>query len=448
MLQPQSDGRAMVYLDSAATTQQPQAVLDAVQAFTTRFNANVHRGTYRAAMQATEAFEAARTDVQHFLHAARPEEIVFTSGATQAINLVAQSLALVSHTTDCDWKNGAGGVLRRLRAGDEVLLSVAEHHSNLLPWQLLAARRGLRLRFLPLDTQRQGVDAQAARLREMLSPRTRLVALAQVSNVLGTGALPVKEIVQAAHRVGALVLLDACQSAGHMPIDVQALGVDFLVASGHKMLAPTGVGVLYGRYGLLAALPPAAGGGGAMVERVFLRHAQFAPPPARFESGTPPIAAAIGLGAACRFLAAQDMLCVQRHDESLGRYLRRELVAAVEGVTLYGPQALTSEGSLEERERVASTGLVSFNIRGVHGLDVALLLDQQGVCVRSGHHCAQPLHRVLGAEGSLRASLALYNNKQDVDIFVAAVRDAVDLLRATKRPPLLQVSQPVPLELS
>ncbi|KAL1503925.1 hypothetical protein AB1Y20_012386 [Prymnesium parvum] len=386
--------RRLTYLDSAATSHKPSSVIAAMRAHETRDNANVHRGAHTLSVRSTAAYEGARDKVAAFVNAAAREEIVFTRGATEAINLVAAAY-------------GA-----RLSAGDEVVLSVAEHHSNLVPWQLLAERRNLTLKYARLD-EHECIDA--AHLASLLSPRTKLVAFAHVSNTLGAVA-PVEEIVAAAKRVGACVLIDACQSVPHMPVDVQRLGCDFLVASGHKMCGPTGIGFLYGRLELLQEMPPWQGGG-EMIADVFLEGSTYAPPPSRFEAGTPPITQAVGLGAAIDYLSSFGMEEVERYEQQLGAYLYRRL-SEVPGIRIYGPDPTTG------RHRAA---LCSFNHESVHASDLATFLDQDGVAVRAGHHCTQPLHRELGAAGSARASLYVYNTMEEIDTFIDSLRATIDL---------------------
>lgn len=391
-----NEDKALVYLDSAATSQKPQSVLDAMDAYYREANANVHRGAHALANRATELYEGARDKVAQLVHAERREEIVFTRGASEAINLVVQT-----------W--GAAN----LGPGDEVVLSVLEHHSNIVPWQLLAARLGFEIKFVGLDAD-QRLDM--AELEGLLSPRTKFVSVCHASNVLGF-VTPVKRIVELAHGVGAKVLLDACQSVPHMPVDVQAIGCDFLVASSHKMCGPTGIGFLYGRYDLLEAMPPWQGGG-EMIDEVFLTHSTFAPPPGRFEAGTPAIAEAVGLGAACDFLTSVGMENVEAHVARLSNKLWHAL-HAVDGLELYGPPPC-EDGS-------GRTGLVCFNSQAVHASDLNFFLDQEGLALRTGHHCTQPLHRQLGIAGSMRASLYLYNTEDEIDTLIEKLRDTLNM---------------------
>jgi cysteine desulfurase / selenocysteine lyase len=379
-------GRPLVYLDSGASAQKPRVVLDAMHEFLANRYANVHRGVHALSQGASAEFDAARETARRFLGAADAAEVIFTAGTTAGINLVAQS-----------WGRAT------LRAGDEILVTELEHHSNLVPWQLIAAQTGAVIRAVPIGPDG---DLVLDVLGSLLSARTRLVALAHVSNVLGT-VTPVRHVADLAHAAGALLLVDGAQSAPHLPIDVRALGADFFACSGHKLYGPTGVGLLYGRLDLLEAMPPWQGGGG-MVERVTLEKATFAPPPSRFEAGTPPIAEAIGLAAAIDYLSGLDAGAVRSHEETLLRHAE-EAVAGVAGVRIMGHPA----------RRV---GALSFVMEGVHPHDVGTILDRDGVAVRAGHHCAQPLMRRLGVGGTVRASFGLYNSASDVDALVASLQ--------------------------
>jgi len=389
------EGKQLVYLDSAATSQKPTSVLDAMQHHQQNDNANVHRGAHLLSVRSTDAYEGARDKVAGFVNAASRQEVIFTRGATEAINLVAQT-----------WGR------TELGEGDEIILTVMEHHSNLVPWQMLAEERGFTIKFAPLDAS-ESLDLDA--LRALITPRTKLVALAHVSNTLGC-VNPVREVVAAAHAAGALVLLDACQSLPHMPVDVQELGVDFVAASGHKMCGPTGIGFLWGRLALLEAMPPWHGGG-EMIRDVYLERSTFAPPPNRFEAGTPAITQAIGLGAAVDYLAALGMHNVQAYEEQLGAHLYRSM-AEVGGLRLYGPDPAQGH---------ARAALVAFSHPAVHSSDLATFLDQDGIMVRAGHHCTQPLHRELGIAGSCRASLYIYNTEAEIDAFVEALQTNLDM---------------------
>ena len=373
-------GVPLVYLDSAATSQKPRAVLEAMTAFYEHQNANIHRGIHRLAEEATEAYESARRRIAAFIGAPDPAELVFTRNATESINLVAST-----------WGR------TQLSAGDLIVLTVMEHHANLVPWQMLAAERGLRLAHVPVDANGQ-LDADA--YRELLSRGPKLVAFSTMSNVLGT-ITPAAEMTAQAHAAGALVLLDAAQSIPHLATDVRALGADFVVFSAHKMCGPTGIGVLYARRELLESMPPYQGGGD-MIRRVSLH--TFTPNeiPHKFEAGTPAIAEAIGLGAAVDFLDAIGMQAVQAHEAAITEYALDRL-SEVPGLQVFGPPAA-------ERG-----GLASFSMADAHPHDVAQILDSLGVAVRAGHHCAMPIHEVLGVPATTRASFYLYTTPGEID---------------------------------
>jgi cysteine desulfurase/selenocysteine lyase len=378
------------YLDSAATAQMPAVVLEELHRFELLARANVHEGLHRLARAATDAYGEARRRVARFLHAYSSEEVVFTYGATSAINLLAHSF-------------GA-----RLGPGDEVLLSVLEHHSNLVPWQQLAERRGIALRFLPMTSDGRldlaGLDAE-------LSPRCRLIALTHCSNV--TGAITdVASVVAAARAIGACVMLGGAQRAPHGPLDVRKLGVDFYAFSGHKTYGPTGIGVLWGRRELLDGMPPFMTGG-QMIDEVTLEKATFRPPPRRFEAGTPPIAGAIGLGAALDWMHSLDWRAIQAHELRLTRRLLDGL-AAMPGVRVLGP--------LDTHDR---RGVVSFSVEGLSAAQVCRSLDTRGVALRGGYHCAQPLLRAFDVDGAARASLAPYSADDDIDVLLAGLEDLV-----------------------
>lgn len=388
-------GRPLAYLDSAATAQKPLAVLDAERDFLLHRNAAVHRGAHTLAAEATEEFESARATIAAFV-GADPGEIVWTSNATEGINLVAHGLA------DSPSKLADGGM--RIGPGDEIVVTELEHHANLVPWQQLARRTGAILRHLPVD------DYGALRLDlvdDVVTERTRLLAVSHVSNVLGV-VNPVEVLVAAAHRVGALVMLDACQSAPHLPLDLHALDVDFAVFSGHKLLGPTGVGVLYGRAALLDALPPFLTGG-SMITTVTMEEASFLPPPQRFEAGTQRISQAIGLAAAVRYLTDVGMGRVAAHGHRLGERMVDGL-SEIPGVRVLGAGIPATR-----------VGLASFDLEGVHAHDLGQLLDDEGIAIRVGHHCAQPLHRRLGLTASSRASAALYTTDEEIDRLLDAV---------------------------
>ncbi|WP_203580942.1 SufS family cysteine desulfurase [Microbacterium hibisci] len=399
------NGERLVYLDSGATSQKPQVVIDAEVDFLTRANSAVHRGAHTLAAEATEFFEDARATVAGFV-GARPEQLVWTSGATAGLNLAAYAVGNASVG------RGAPDSARfALRPGDEIVVTESEHHANLIPWQELAARTGAVLRHIPVhDDGTLDTDAAAA----VIGERTRVVAFTHVSNVLGI-VNPVDRLVALAQGVGALTVLDACQSAPHLPLDLPALGVDLAVFSGHKMLGPYGVGGLYGRSEVLSALPPFLTGG-SMITTVTLDEASYLPPPQRFEAGTQPVSQAIGLAAAVRYLDGVGMDAVHAHEKALEARLGEGL-RSIPGVRLLGDVS-TGSTTGESAERV---GLWSFDVEGVHAHDVGQFLDARGVAVRVGHHCAQPLHRRFGLAASVRASTALYNSADDVDVFLDAL---------------------------
>ncbi|MCK2035663.1 cysteine desulfurase [Microbacterium sp. SSW1-49] len=403
ILQAQVNGHPLAYLDSGATSQRPFAVLDAERDYASTTNAAVHRGAHTLAAEATELFEDARATVARFL-GADDDEIVWTSNATEAINLVAYSLSNASLG-----RGGAEADRLRLREGDEIVTTEMEHHANLIPWQELAARTGATLRVIPLD------DEGALRLDEaaaMIGDRTKIVAVTHVSNVLGV-INPVEQIIALARQVGALVLLDACQSAPHLPLDVRALDVDFAVISGHKMLGPTGIGALYGRRELLAAMPPFLTGG-SMITTVTTTQAEYLPPPQRFEAGTQRVSQAIALAAAVDYLTAVGMPRIAAHEAAFGRRLVEGL-RAIDGVRVLGAGI--------ELPRV---GLASFDVDGIHSHDVGQFLDDRGIAVRVGHHCAQPLHRRLGITSSTRASTYLYTTEAEVEAVIDGVAATID----------------------
>jgi cysteine desulfurase/selenocysteine lyase len=388
------DGKPLIYLDNAATTQRPRQVIDAlVDVYATRY-ANVHRGIHWLSDQTTDLFEDAREKVRAFIGALAREEVIFTHGTTESINLVARS-----------WGEA------NLKSGDEILLTEMEHHSNIVPWQQLTARTGAVIRWLPI-TDDGRLDLTA--LGQFLSKRTKVVAVAAVSNVLGT-INPVTEIARRAHEMGAVVLVDAAQSAPHLPLDVQTLGADFVAFSGHKMMGPTGVGVLWGRRELLEAMP-AFLGGGSMIRRVQAGGFEPAELPAKFEAGTPPIVPAIGLGAAIDYLNRVGLVAVEAHEQMLTRRAH-EVLSGVGGVRILGP-------SPEHK-----SGIVSFVVDRIHAHDVAQLLDRHGIAVRAGHHCAMPLHQRLGLTATSRASFYFYNTPAEVDALGDALLDAKRVFR-------------------
>jgi cysteine desulfurase/selenocysteine lyase len=383
ILEQQVHGYPLIYFDNAATTQKPRAVLEALRRFYEQDNANVHRGIHELSNRSTAAFEAARQRAARFINAQSAEEIIFTRGTTEGINLVAQA-----------W----GG--KNLRKGDKILLTEMEHHSNIVPWQLLARRTGAELVYLPINGHRGLLDL--SRLDELLVPEVKLLAMTHISNTLGT-INPVADFCERARRRGIVTLIDAAQSIGHRPVDVQQIGCDFLVFSGHKMCGPTGIGVLYGRQELLEAMPPYQGGG-EMILNVEFQESTFKKPPHRFEAGTPDISGAIGLHAAMDYLDAIGRDNIAHHDQELGAYAF-EKISAMKGIRLFGPN-------------IGRAGLVSFLLEGVHAHDVVTLADQRGVALRGGHHCNQPLMKKLGVESTARASFYFYNTTQEIDRFV------------------------------
>ncbi|MFC9086531.1 cysteine desulfurase [Nocardiopsis dassonvillei] len=393
------DGRPLVYLDSGATSQKPRQVLDAEREFYERHNAAVHRGAHQLAEEATDAYEAARETIARFI-GADAGEVVFTKNATEGVNLVAYAL---SNSATADEE------LRRFQVGpgDEVVVTEMEHHANLVPWQQLCQRTGATLRWFPV-TDEGRLDLSG--IADLVNERTKVVAFSHQSNVLGT-VNPVGEIVARAREVGALTVLDACQSVPHMPVDVAALGVDFLVFSGHKMLGPNGIGVLWGRRELLEAIPPFITGG-SMIGVVHMEYSTWADPPQRFEAGVPMAPQAVGLAAACDYLSRLGMERVAEHEHALTAYAL-ERIGALEGVRILGPTEAVDRGAA-----------VSFAVDDIHPHDVGQVLDDLGVEVRVGHHCAWPLHRRLGVVATTRASFYLYNTQEDVDALVEAIRAA------------------------
>jgi len=379
-------GRPLVYLDNAATSQKPRAVIEAVRRYYTTQNANVHRGVYALSEQTTAAYEAVREKARAFVNARATHEIVFVRGTTEGVNLVASSWGRTN-----------------LRPGDEVLVSAMEHHSNIVPWQLACDAVGASLRVIPMNQRGELVLEEYERL---LRGRVKLVAVAHISNSLGT-INPVAEMTRLAHARGALVLVDGAQGAPHLPIDVQALGADFYTVSGHKMYGPTGIGLLYGRQELLDAMPPYQGGGD-MIKSVTFARTTFADPPARFEAGTPHIAGVIGLGTAIDYLQGLDREAVEAHEQDLLEHATASL-AGIPGVRLVGTAS-------------RKAAVVSFVMDGVHAHDVGTILDQDGVAIRTGHHCAQPVMDFFGVPATARASFACYNTRLEVDALAAAVQ--------------------------
>ena len=379
-------GKPLVYLDNAATTQKPLCVLDAMRDEYLNVNANVHRGVHYLSQQATDLHEAARDTVRRFINAAKTEEIVFTRGTTESINLVASSF--------CE---------AFMREGDEVIVSVMEHHSNIVPWQLQATRKGIVLKVVPM-TDSGELDIEA--YKTLFTDRTRLVSIAHVSNVLGT-INPVKQLCAIAHEHNVPILIDGAQGAPHFAVDVQDIGCDFYVFSGHKMYAPTGIGVLYGREEWLEKLPPYQGGG-EMISTVTFEKTTFEQLPFKFEAGTPDYVATHGLATAMNYMLSLGIDNISAHERSLTRYCMEQL-NTIDGMRLFG--------TATEKDAV-----VSFLVGDIHHLDMGTLLDRLGIAVRTGHHCAQPLMDRLGVQGLVRASFALYNTKEEIDVFVAGVK--------------------------
>jgi cysteine desulfurase/selenocysteine lyase len=385
MLGGSANGRPLIYLDNAATSQKPRQVIEALTRFYTAENANIHRGVYELSQRATLAYERARAKVQRFVNAADPHEIVFVRGTTEAINLVATTLCRGT-----------------LREGDEVIVSAMEHHSNIVPWQIACDVHGARLRVIPMS---DAGELDLARYAELLTERTKLVAVVHVSNSLGT-INPVKDITRLAHEAGVPVLVDGAQTAPHMPIDVQDLGADFYALSGHKMFGPTGIGALYGRADLLDALPPYQGGG-EMINSVTFEQTTYAPLPAKFEAGTPHIAGVVGLDAAIDYVRNLSWEWIQQHEHDLLVYAT-EALETVPGIRIVGTA----------REKAA---VISFVMDGVHAHDIGTILDQEGIAIRTGHHCTQPVMKRLGIAATARASFAFYNTRDEVDQLVRGV---------------------------
>ncbi|WP_440711535.1 cysteine desulfurase [Herbiconiux sp. YIM B11900] len=406
------NGHPLVYLDSGATSQKPQSVIDVERAYYEESNAAVHRGAHTLAGEATELFENARATVARFVGAG-DDEIVWTSNATEGINLIAYGMSNATAG-----RGGAAAERFRLGAGDDIVVTELEHHANLVPWQELALRTGATLKVIGLDDDgRLRLDEAA----QLIGPRTKVVAFAHVSNVLGA-VNPVAKLVALAHAHGALVVLDACQSAPHMPLNLRELDVDFAVFSGHKMLGPTGVGVLYGRSELLNALPPFLTGG-SMITTVGLTESEFLPAPMRFEAGTQRVSQAIALANAIDYLSAVGMAQINGWEATLGRRLYDGL-SAIPGVRVLGPA-----GAPAGAEGIERVGLASFVVDGVHAHDVGQFLDDRGIAVRVGHHCAQPVHRRFGITATTRASAYLYNTNADVDAAIEAVAEVRSFFR-------------------
>lgn len=382
----------LIYFDNGATSQKPQVVLDAINTYYSKDNANIHRGVHYMSQKATTEYETARKTIQTYLHAKKSEEIIFTKGTTDGINLVAYSYGEL------------------LSAGDEILITAMEHHSNIVPWQMLCERKNLTLRVAPINKKGELILEE---FHKLLSTKTKLVAVTHISNTLGT-INPVKELIQKAHAVGAKVLVDGAQSIQHMPIDVVDMDCDFFVFSGHKVFGPTGIGVLYGKEALLDKMPPYQGGGD-MIAKVTFERTTYNELPFKFEAGTPHIAGGICLGKAFEFLSTIDMVAVQQYEKELAEYAQ-DLLDTFEGMRIIG-------------EAKKKTSVVSFVMDGIHPFDIGTLLDKQGIAVRTGHHCTQPLMDFYGIPGTVRASFAFYNTRQEVDTFIAAVERSINMLK-------------------
>lgn len=392
-LHQQVSGQPLVYLDNGASTHKPQSVIDAISNFYTNDNSNVHRGIHTLSQRATDKFEAARSTVRDFLNAQSDAEIIFTRGTTDSINLVATSF-----------------VRDMCKAGDEVLITAMEHHSNIVPWQMLEQQIGIKLKVIPIDETGELLYDQ---FEALLSDKTKLLAVTQLSNALGT-ITPLKKMIDAAHKIGAKVLVDGAQAIAHTPVDVQALDCDFYAFSGHKIFGPTGIGVLYGKKAILEAMPPYQGGGD-MIKVVSFSGTQYNELPYKFEAGTPNIAGAIGLGAALEYVSNIGVDAMAAHEHDLLVYGTQKMLE-IDGLRLIGTAP-------------EKASILSFEIDGVHASDLGTLLDHQGVAIRVGHHCAMPVMEFFGVSATTRASLAFYNNKADIDALVAAINKAVLMLR-------------------
>jgi len=393
------DGQPLVYLDSANTSQKPRQVLDALADFYERHNANIHRATHQLGEEATQAYEGARGTVAGFIGAAEPAEVVFTKNVSEGINLVAYSMGNASAT-------GSGGRFA-LGPGDEIVITEMEHHSNIVPWQLLCQRTGATLRWFGVTPEGR---LDTSNIDDLITERTKLVALVHQSNVLGT-INPVRAIADRAHAAGALVLVDAAQSVPHMPVDVAALGADFLGFTGHKMCGPTGIGVLWGRRELLEEMPPFLGGG-EMIEDVRMERSTFAPPPHKFEAGTMPIAEAATLAAAIGYLGEIGLPALREYEHGLVAHALAAL-RDIDGLRILGPAEPVDRGAA-----------IAFTVDGVHPHDMSQVLDSRGIAVRAGHHCAWPLHRAMGVQASTRASFYLYNTTEEAGALAAGIREA------------------------
>jgi len=390
ILQRQVNGKPLIYFDNAATSQKPRQVIEALDKYYREYNANIHRGIHKLAEEATLAHEEAREKVAKFINAGRTEEIIFTRNATEAINLVAYA-----------WGRA------NIKQGDKIVLTIMEHHSNIVPWQELAKEKGATIEFIRIDDE--GLLRQDE-IHELIDERTKIVCVAHASNVLGT-INPVKDIIRAAHRFGAFVLVDAAQSVPHMPIDTRDMDCDFLAFSGHKMLGPTGIGVLYGKSKHLDSMPPFLFGG-EMIKEVHTTGATWKELPYKFEAGTPNVAGAIGLGATIDYLRKIGMKNVHDHEKEITGYALRRM-SELKELTVYGPRDVSKR-----------VGVVSFNLGDIHAHDLASIMDEEGIAIRSGHHCAQPLMEFLQIPAASRASFYIYNTNQEVDVFIDALEKA------------------------
>jgi cysteine desulfurase/selenocysteine lyase len=384
-------GKDLIYFDNGATSQKPQLVIDAIQKYYTTDNSNIHRGVHFLSQEATSQYEQARKTIQKYINAAHSEEVLFTKGTTDSINLIAFSLG------------------ETLQKGDEIVISAMEHHSNIVPWQMLCDRKECVLRVIPINADG---ELMMDEFHSLLNEKTKLVSITHISNTLGT-INPVEEITKAAHAVGALVFLDGAQSIQHMKVDMQALDCDFYAFSGHKVFGPTGVGILYGKRNILNALPPYQGGGD-MIAKVSFEKTTYNELPHKFEAGTPDIAGGICLGKAIEYLSSLDIRQLQQHEQDLGKYAENEL-KSMKGVRIIG----TAKNKIS---------VISFIVEGAHPFDVGTLLDKQGIAIRTGHHCTQPLMDIFKIPGTIRASFAFYNSKEEVDIFITALKRSVAML--------------------
>ncbi|MGO9482630.1 MAG: aminotransferase class V-fold PLP-dependent enzyme [Candidatus Kryptoniota bacterium] len=392
-----SKGKPLIYLDSAATTQKPRYVIDAIDQYYSQFNANVHRGAYELSQIATDMYEESRAKAARFVNAPKPESVIFTRNATESLNLVAYAWGL-----------------NNLHKGDEVILSEMEHHSNLVPWHIIARHTGAVLKFIKLDKDFQ-LDIES--FKENLGPRTRVVSVVHVSNVLGT-INPVKEITRLAHEAGAICIIDGAQGVPHMPVDVKDIDCDFYAFSGHKMCGPTGIGGLYGRYEILEKMEPFLGGG-EMINEVYPTTSDYAKPPHKFEAGTPNIAGAVGLKAAIEYLESVGMQNIREHEKKLGDFAVQRL-CDIEGIHIYRPPN-------------GGTGVISLTINGAHPHDISSILDMEGIAIRAGHHCAQPLMRTLQVQATARASFYIYNDESDIEVLAAGLEKAAAVFKPREK---------------